>query len=145
MGNTSISTRVRDEQGHKSVVIFFPVTHPTIFVMIASIMKLVRVIFLPLLLAFALLFAQQVGAAHALHHALEDLAQQQNDKQSSHSSTCEQCAAYAQLGSALNVGAHNLTLLHVSDERVQYRTVLFRSIRSLPAVARGPPQTKRIA
>ncbi len=108
-------------------------------------MKLVRVIILPLLLAVALLFAQQVGAAHALHHALEDLTQQQNDKQSSHSNTCEQCAAYAQLGSALNVGAHALTLLHVSDEMVQYRTLSFLSARTLPAVARGPPQTKRIA
>ena len=113
--------------------------------MITPIMKLFRVIFFPLLLAFALLFAQQVGATHALHHALENLTQQQEDKQSSHSNTCEQCAAYAQLGSALNVGTHDLTLLLVSDEMVQHHAISFPSLHTLPAVARGPPSSKRIA
>ena len=108
-------------------------------------MKLSRTIFLPLLLALALLFAQQAGAAHALHHALENLTQQQEDKQAPHSNTCEQCATYAQLGSALNVGAYNFTPLLVSDETVQQRTTSFLSAHTSPAVARGPPQSLRIA
>jgi hypothetical protein len=113
--------------------------------MMRLIMKLARTIFFPLLLALALLFAQQAGAAHALHHALENLTQQQEDKQAPHSNTCEQCAAYAQLGSALNVGPYDFTPLLVSDEKVQHRTISFRSVHTLPAVARGPPQSKRIA
>ncbi len=113
--------------------------------MIVDTMKLSRTIFFPLLLAFALLFAQQAGAAHALRHAFEDLTQQQEDKQAPHSNTCEKCADYAQLGSALNVGAYDFTPLLISDETVQHRTISFRSVRTLPAVARGPPQSKRIA
>jgi hypothetical protein len=107
--------------------------------MIAATMKLSRTLFFPLLLAFILLFAQQAGAAHALHHALENLTQQQEDKQAPHSNTCEQCAAYAQLGSALSVGAYIFTPLLVSGETVQHRNIPFRSVRTLPAVARGPP------
>lgn len=113
--------------------------------MIASIMKVSRAIFFPLLLAFALLFAQQAGATHALRHAFEDLTQQQGDKQAPHSDTCEQCAAYAQLGSALNVGAYDFVPLPVSDEAVQHRPVSFRSVHTLPAVARGPPLSKNNA
>jgi len=112
--------------------------------MITFIMKLSRTLFFPLLLALALLFAQQAGAAHALHHALEDLTQPQEGKQAPHSNTCEQCAAYAQLGNALSVGAYDFTPLQVTNETVQHRTVSFQSVRSLPAVARGPPQPKII-
>lgn len=102
-------------------------------------MKISRTIFFSLLLAFAMLFAQQAGAAHALHHALEDLTQQQEDKQAPHSDTCKQCADYAQLGSALNVGAYDLKLLVVSDETVQHRTIASRSTQILAAAARAPP------
>ncbi|MFZ2301281.1 MAG: hypothetical protein WAW10_05335 [Gallionella sp.] len=61
--------------------------------------------FFLLLLTFVLLFAQQAGAAHALHHALEDLTQQQEDQQTPHTDNCEKCAVYVQLGNALNIGA----------------------------------------
>ena len=91
--------------------------------MIVSIMKIQRNILVPLLLALALLFAQQVGVAHALHHALENLAQQQEDKQSPPSNTCEKCDAYAQLGSALNVGTYDLALLRVSNVTVEHRFI----------------------
>lgn len=106
-------------------------------------MRIQRYFFL--LLAFVLLFAQQAGAAHALHHALEDLTQQQEEQQAPHSDTCEKCADYAQLGSALNVGTYDFIPLLVSDETIQHRTILFRSIPVLAAAARGPPQFQRIA
>ena len=96
-------------------------------------------LFHPLFLAFVLLFAQQAGAAHALHHAFEDLTQHQDDKQAPHSNTCEKCADFAQQSSALNVAVHNFIPLVITDEAVQYRTILFRSIRILSAVARAPP------
>jgi hypothetical protein len=113
--------------------------------MMSPIMKLSRAIFFPLLLAFALLFAQQAGATHALHHAFEDLTQHQEDKQAPHSNTCEQCAACAQLGSALNVGVYNFIPLLVPGESFQQSTVSLRSIKILAAAARGPPQLQKIA
>lgn len=113
--------------------------------MMVSIMKLSRVIFFPLLLTFVLLFAQQAGVSHTLRHALEDLTQQQKDKQAPHSNICEECADYAQLGSALNIGAYNFIPLLVSDETVQHRTIPIRSAHTLPSVARGPPQPIIIA
>lgn len=107
--------------------------------MMASIMNSSRTFFFPLLLVFALLFAQQAGAAHALHHVLEDLAQQQAGKQTPHSDICEKCADYAKLGSALSVGAYNFTPLLVSDETVQHRSIAFRPVHIFAAAARAPP------
>ena len=57
-------------------------------------MKLSRYL-LPLLLAMALLLAQQGGATHSLIHALAKQTQQ--DKHLPQSSPCEQCEVYAQL------------------------------------------------
>jgi hypothetical protein len=98
-----------------------------------------------LLLAFVLLFTQQVGSAHAVHHALEDLTQQQKETQAPHSGSCEKCADYAHFGSAFTVGAYDFTPLALSDETVQCCTIPFRSTHTLPAVARGPPQSRKIA
>jgi hypothetical protein len=99
-------------------------------------MKLTRLL-LPLLCAFSLLVAQQVGAAHTLSHALEE--QSQHDKHTSDSPACEKCAAYAQLGSALSNGAIDFTPLRISSEAVRHIAATFRSIHLLAAVARGPP------
>lgn len=94
-------------------------------------------LFFPLLLAFALLFAQQGGASHVLHHALEKQSQQ--DKQTSHSLSCEQCATYAQLGSALSSTIQSFTLVASAEGHSQQGISTFRSIQILAAVARGPP------
>jgi len=109
---------------------------PPFFVKVCPTMALSRPL-LPLFLAFALLFAQQAGAAHALSHAFEQTRQQ--DKQAPHSPACEQCAAYAQLGSALTVGACDFALPAATGAAVPHGTVTFRSIRVLGAAARGPP------
>ena len=92
-----------------------------------------------LLLVFALLFAQQAGAAHALHHALENLAQHQENQQAPHSDNCEQCANYAQLGSALSVSANDFIPPVVSGTTIQHLAISFRSTHVLAAAARGPP------
>lgn len=105
-------------------------------------MKLSR-LFLPLLFALALLFTQQAGATHALHHALE---QTQQDKKSAHSSVaCEQCATYAQLGSALTTPAHSFSLAHSCDENVSHADFVFLSQHVFTANARGPPALQKIA
>jgi hypothetical protein len=90
-------------------------------------------LFQPLLFAFVLLFAQHAGAVHTLHHAVEDLMQHHEDKQAPHSETCEKCADYAQLNSALSGGTPNFTPLPVLDVTVQHRTTSLLSIHTLAA------------
>lgn len=59
-------------------------------------------LFLFLLLALALLFAQQGAAVHALSHLSEPLpSQSRQDKQLPHSPACDKCVAYAGVGSAV--------------------------------------------
>jgi hypothetical protein len=53
--------------------------------------------FYPLLFIFALLFAQQCGVVHALHHVIEE----QQDHSLPHDKLCDLCAEYAQIGSAI--------------------------------------------
>jgi hypothetical protein len=113
---------------------------PPFFVKVCPTMPLSRP-FLPLFLAFALLFAQQGGAAHALGHAFEQTSQ--HDKQAPHSPACEQCAAYAQLDSALGVGTHDFSLAAVTGEELPPPAISFRSIHVLAAAARGPPHSLR--
>jgi hypothetical protein len=104
---------------------------------VARIMRPVRLFFLPLLLAFALLFAQQGAARHALSHVLTEQTQQ--NKQLPHSPACEQCAAYAQVGGAINSSPHSFALDVAPDAAVQHRADTFRSTSTLAALARGPP------
>lgn len=54
------------------------------------------------LLAFAVLFAQQGAAMHALSHLSEPLSRHsEQDKQLPHSPACDKCVVYAGVGSAL--------------------------------------------
>lgn len=99
-----------------------------------NLCRICRYLVLPL--AFVLLFAQQVGAAHAINHALSDL--KQGDLQASHSQ-CEKCADYAQLGNALSVGILDFAPLQVLDAAPLHRAVTLRFIHVPAAVARGPP------
>jgi len=94
-------------------------------------------LYLPIFLAFVLLFAQQAEGAHALGHAFEDLAQHQG-KQVPHSA-CEECATYAQLGSALTASPVDFTPPQISGIAVQHFNTTFLTTRLLAAVARGPP------
>jgi hypothetical protein len=100
-------------------------------------------LFLPLCLAFALLFAQQAGAAHALGHAFEQTRQQ--DQHAPHSPACEQCAAYAGLGGALTAGTYDFALAAAPGAAIPHRTVSYLSTRILAAAARGPPATLPIS
>ena len=102
-------------------------------------MKLTRFIF-PALLALALLFAQQAGLIHTLSHSLAEHEQQ--NKQLPHSAACGQCAAYTQLGSALNSAAPSFLLITVPAALALYVASAFRSTQIPTAVARGPPLQK---
>src|SRR5512135_718090 len=94
-------------------------------------------LFLPLLFILSLLSAQQIGAVHALNHALEQSHQQ--DQDSPHSTTCEKCATYAQLGSALSVGSYDVALLTIASEALAPYAAIIKTLPALAAVARGPP------
>lgn len=94
-------------------------------------------LYLPFFLAFVLLFAQQAGAAHALGHAFEDLAQHQG-KQLPHPA-CEKCATYAQLGSAMTASPIDFTPPQISGIAVQHFNTTFLNTLLLTAAARGPP------
>jgi len=56
------------------------------------------------LLIFALLFAQAGGLTHGISHIMEDASQH---KTLAHDKLCDQCAAYAQIGSAM--GSHGIS------------------------------------
>jgi hypothetical protein len=93
--------------------------------------------FLPLLFSFALLSAQQLGATHALSHALSE--QSENDKHAPHSTACEQCEIYAQLSSALSGKMFDFIPPIFSSEVIQHVAANCQSASALVAVARGPP------
>ncbi len=99
-------------------------------------MKLNRAL-TPLFFAFALLFAQQAGAAHALTHAFEQTRQQ--DGQAPDSPACDKCEQYAQMGSALHVSAFHLPGAAATGTVALQKDGSCRSADIYAAAARGPP------
>ncbi|MGZ3159533.1 MAG: hypothetical protein ACXU7D_09230 [Burkholderiaceae bacterium] len=63
-------------------------------------MKIFRQI-LPVLLAFLLLVSQQMGYAHTVSHLSDGSRHSQQNKQLPIEQVCDQCLAFAQIGSAL--------------------------------------------
>jgi hypothetical protein len=112
--------------------------HLSIFVKVGRIMQFTRAFF-PLLLTLLLLFAQQGGAMHALHHALAEHDQQEHDKHTPHSSACGYCAAYTQLGGVLGSSPPAFVVTSIPSGTVRFDTIIFRSNQPLIAAARGPP------
>ncbi|CAG9932579.1 DUF2946 family protein [Candidatus Nitrotoga arctica] len=100
-------------------------------------MQFSRALF-PLFLTLLLLFAQQGGAMHALHHALAEHGQQ-HDKHTPHSSACGYCAAYTQLGGVFGSSPPAFAVTVIPSGTVWFNTITFRSNQPLIAVARGPP------
>ena len=95
-----------------------------------------------LLFALVVLFAQQGSATHTLSHIFAEQTQQQN-KKAPHALDCEQCTAYAQLGSALNSGFLSFDLgSSLAELYTQHYLALFTR-HTLPAIARGPPALQR--
>jgi hypothetical protein len=99
-------------------------------------------LFLPLVVALSLLSAQQVGAAHTIRHALQQLGHQ--DQDASHSGACEKCENYFQLGSALGVGLYTPPLLDAPAESGTPFVEHFTSLAPPAAAARGPPASLRM-
>lgn len=95
-------------------------------------------LFSRLLLIFALLFAQMGGLAHGISHGLSGKLQS-SEQSLPHDKYCDQCAAYAQIGSAVgssNVGffgSEKFAALHFNS------TGSFTSHTFVAFAARAPP------
>ena len=98
-----------------------------------------RLLFL-LWLAFALLFAQQGAALHALSHLADSVpAQSQQEKNLPHSPACDKCVVYAQLGSAVGC-VHVVHGLQSSHEAIPAPPQPYRhSDHHSHYAARAPP------
>lgn len=91
-----------------------------------------------LFLVFAMLLAQSGGLAHGISHILGE--QSQGSEQSlPHDKYCDQCAAYAQIGSAVGssgvsfLGSEDYATLHFVDSGS------FTSSTFVAFAARAPP------
>jgi hypothetical protein len=96
-------------------------------------------IFARLLLIFALLFAQTGSLVHGIAHAVTDPAQT-SDHSLPHNKHCDQCAAYAQIGSAL--GSHEVSLTlpeQLTDLSCTSFGILHTSAAFAAFAARAPP------
>jgi len=95
-------------------------------------------LFARLLLIFALLFAQMGGLAHGVSHILADKSHG-SEQSLPHDKYCDQCAAYAQIGSAVG----SSTISFSSSESCE--TLNLNHFNSHPAdtffafAARAPP------
>lgn len=93
-----------------------------------------------LLLAFALLFAQQGAALHALSHLGEPLpTQSQQDKHLPHSQACEKCVVYAGVGSAVGASALTLPSCSVVAAHLASAATAFQPQATQPYLSRAPP------
>lgn len=99
-----------------------------------------RLLFL-LGLAFALLFAQQGAALHALSHFADGVpAQSQQEKHLPHSSSCDKCVVYAGIGSA---APSSPPVFFAGETTVILAAVLFLLFFSAPFhsyLSRAPPR-----
>lgn len=98
-------------------------------------MRLSR-LFLPLFLAFALLFAQQGAITHSISHVL---AEQSQDQSLPHDKHCDLCAAYAQIGSAVGVSHIDFDFASSFEATLTTYSVTFRSFAFSAFAARAPP------
>jgi len=97
-----------------------------------------RSLFTRLLLVLVMLFAQMGGLTHGVSHILSEKSQSP-DQSLPHDKYCDQCAAYAQIGSAIGsssssfTGSENFETLHFNNP-VSYTSKTFVAF-----AARAPP------
>ena len=97
---------------------------------------MLRSTLLKLLLALALLFAQQGAVTHSISHVL---AEQSQDQSQPHHEHCDLCAVYAQIGSAIGSSHVSFDFTSSFGEVLAAHSVSFRSIAFTAFAARAPP------
>jgi hypothetical protein len=95
-------------------------------------------LFLPLLLALALLFAQQGGLVHGIAHTLEEQSQ---DQSLPHDKHCDLCATYAQVGSAIGINHLHFDFASFVGPILNTRFVSCSSTALAAFAARAPPHS----
>jgi len=90
------------------------------------------------ILAFALLFAQQGAAWHALSHT-SPAGHSQSDQKLPHGEQCTKCAAFSQLGAACVSSAPPLVLLSFNDVAPQHTASPFYRLSFQAYQSRAPP------
>jgi hypothetical protein len=93
------------------------------------------------LLSLLLLLSQQMGIAHAVSHLSDARQQTSQDKQLPVEQTCEQCLAYAQIGSGLTSAAVLPLVQAVVSLVIDNALTQYFSPRTVYAFqSRAPPQ-----
>jgi hypothetical protein len=95
-------------------------------------------LFLPLLLVFALLFAQQGAVTHSISHVL---AEQSQDQSLPHHQHCDLCAVYAQIGSAISSSHVSFDFASSFEKTLATHSLSLRSIAFTAFAARAPPRS----
>ena len=93
----------------------------------------------PAVLAFALLFAQQGAAWHALSHASSTAGHSQPEHKLPHGEQCTKCAAFSQLGAAFTATAPALVLATFNDVPPLHAASQYYRLSHQPYQSRAPP------
>lgn len=93
---------------------------------------------LPLLLVFALLFAQQGALLHGIEHSL---AEQSQDQSLPHDKHCNLCEAYAQIGGAIGSNHIQFDFASSFEEARSIHAASFHSVAFAAFAARAPPRS----
>lgn len=91
------------------------------------------------LLALALLLAQQGAVWHALSHLRAAPSPSQQDKQLPHSETCAQCMAFAHIGAAATSTIPPFALPDPAPAQPLAIRVVFRATHNAHYLSRAPP------
>ena len=91
------------------------------------------------ILAFALLFAQQGAAWHALSHTSGTVGHSQPEHKLPHGEQCTKCAAFSQLGAACVSSVPPLVLLNFNDVAPQHAASPFYRLSLQAYQSRAPP------
>lgn len=90
-------------------------------------------------LAFALLFAQQGAAWHALSHTGGQAGHSQSDSKLPQGEQCTKCAAFSQLGSACVSSTPAINLAIFSHVVPQYAATQYSCLNLQAYQSRAPP------
>jgi len=93
-----------------------------------------------LFLAFALLFAQQGAAWHALSHLSGSPSHTQHDQKLPQGEQCIKCAVFSQLGAACASTAPTIDLLTFNGLPFEYAAAQYDQLRFQSYQSRAPPK-----
>ncbi len=95
-------------------------------------------LFSRLLLIFALLFAQMGSLAHGISHIIAEPSQG-SEQSLPHDKYCDQCAAYAQIGSAVGSSSINIVVSENCETLHSGHIGCYLSNTFVAFAARAPP------